>query len=230
VAARYGRPVKIVAGILGFVAFVALLIGVARFLAAPAGVPADARVPAPPVPTSPRVAPMATAPAAPAAPADARAPHVNDGAEAGDDDANTLPALFVYQDDAHPAPIALAGPRKRPALLHLWASWCGPCRAELPSILKRGKQGDVDVIAVSVDDHFVDVRHYFNDKIPPEVVWDKTITLEKALGTETIPNTFLIDTRGVVVDRFDGAQEWTAPDVERRLRDDLAAARARAKL
>jgi thiol-disulfide isomerase/thioredoxin len=132
-----------------------------------------------------------------------------------------LPALFVFRDDKDPKPIALAGPRARPIMLHLWASWCGPCRAELPSLMAYAKTGPADLVAVSVDDHYEDVVKFFGGKIPPEVVWDKTITLEKTLGTENIPTTFLVDTKGMVVDRFDGAQNWENPELKRAVKDEL---------
>jgi thiol-disulfide isomerase/thioredoxin len=133
--------------------------------------------------------------------------------------ANALPPLFVYRDDAQPATIALAGPRAKPALLHLWATWCGPCRAELPELLERGRKGDLEVIAVSVDDYYKSVRLAFggppyHGKVPPEIVWDKTISLEKALRVGNIPTTFLVDTDGNVRERFDGAQAWLSPALQ----------------
>ena len=185
---------KFFLGIVGFVVFVGALMFIAWKSSAP-----------PPQPA----APVAAGDAPPIAPA------------AEENKPGPLPALFVFHDDQTATPIALAGPRKKPALLHLWASWCGPCRAELPELLAFGKNGTVDVIAVSVDDHWPDVVRYFKGKIPSEIVWDKNITLERALGVENIPTTFVLNTKGDVVDRFDGAQNWKNPQLARAVADDL---------
>jgi len=106
-------------------------------------------------------------------------------------------------------------------LLHLWASWCGPCRQELPLLLNYGRTGPAEVMAVSVDDYFEPVVKYFNGKVPPEVAWDKKILLEKTLGVDGIPATFLVDTQGRVIDRFDGAHDWNASDMRQAIVDDL---------
>ncbi len=199
---------KLVLGALGFLAFVAALIFGARFAA-----------------TRDQPAPRAPANAPPIASAGADG---NGGDDGDDGDAPSgaaphrtppLPALFVFKGDKQ---IALAGPRKKPLLLHLWASWCGPCRAELPGLLAFArKKGDVDVLAVSVDDYWEPVEKFFTGAVPPEVVWDKKITLERALGVDSIPTTFLVDTAGNVVDRFDGAHDWSDPRIEAVLAADL---------
>jgi thiol-disulfide isomerase/thioredoxin len=133
----------------------------------------------------------------------------------------SLPPLFVVRNDVDRTPIALAGPRRKPMLLHLWASWCGPCVAELPSILALGRQGTFDVIAVSVDDRWPDVVGFFGGDIPAEVAWDPRVTLEPTLGVSSLPTTFLIDTRGGVRQRLTGAQEWLDPAVAAALHGAL---------
>lgn len=135
-------------------------------------------------------------------------------------EAPLLPPLFVVKDATDPTPIALAGPRKKPMLLHLWASWCGPCVAELPSLLALGRRGAFDVVAVSVDDRWPDVVRFFEGRIPAEVVWDPKVTLEPTLGVRSLPTTFLVDTAGRVRTRLNGAQDW--PALEQKLSAVLA--------
>ena len=112
--------------------------------------------------------------------------------------------------------------RAKPMLLHLWASWCGPCREELPDLLAYGRRGDVDVVAVSVDDDWQSVVRFFRNKIPPEVAWDPKVTLEPTLGVESLPTTFLVDASGMVRERFDGMQDWTGAEMQHRLARALA--------
>ena len=143
-------------------------------------------------------------------------------------EAPALPALFVVKNDVDQTPIALAGPRKKPLLLHLWASWCGPCVAELPSLLSLGRKGastaeasaaQFDVVAVSVDDRWPDVVKFFSGKIPPEVVWDPKVTLEPTLGVRSLPTTFLVDGAGKVVATHIGA--LTAPQLQKLIDDNF---------
>lgn len=204
---------KVFVGVVGFIGFVGALMAGAWVAARPEPRAAATMTTTTLPSTLPSTKPPARPPAAvppPAPPVIARQPV-------------PLPPLFVFKDDRAPTAIALAGPRDKPVLLHLWASWCGPCRAELPSLLAFGRQGFVDVLAVTVDDRFDDVRRFFDGKIPAEVVWDKNITLEPTLGVRSIPTTFLVDTQGRVVERFDGMQPWDNPALEKALRDALAA-------
>ena len=110
-------------------------------------------------------------------------------------------------------PLPLAGPRARPTLLHLWATWCGPCREELPAILEYGRAGTVDVIALSVDDEWPAVQAYFGATIPPEVAWDPKVVVEPTMGVRSLPTTFVIDRNGRVRRTMVGAQDWQLPEL-----------------
>jgi thiol-disulfide isomerase/thioredoxin len=133
-------------------------------------------------------------------------------ASASDDAFQPLPSLVVVRNGK---PLELAGPRTKPTLLHLWATWCGPCRDELPAILAFGNGGDVEVVALSVDDEWPAVERYFGGKIPAVVAWDPKIVVEPALGVRSLPTTFLVDTAGRVRGNWVGAQNWADPDLRR---------------
>lgn len=121
-----------------------------------------------------------------------------------------LPDMVVMRDGK---PLQLAGPRARPTLLHLWATWCGPCREELPAILEYGRLGKVDVIALSVDDEWPSVQAYFGATIPPEVAWDPKIVVEPTMGVRSLPTTFVVDTDGRLRRTLVGAQDWRSPEL-----------------
>jgi thiol-disulfide isomerase/thioredoxin len=180
---------KAVLLVVGFVVFVAALIVGARFLDAPAPVAPGA------VPVKRESAPHGRTP---------RAGQQNQQNPA-------LPALFVQKNNVDATPIALAGARDKPMLLHIWASWCGPCVQELPGLLELGRKGRYTVMAVSVDDRWPDVVRFFGgtDRIPPEITWDPKVTLEPTLGVRSLPATFLVDSKGIVVARYDGAHDWS---------------------
>lgn len=131
-------------------------------------------------------------------------------ASSNEEPAEPLPALTVFRKGQ---PLALSVKRQKPALLHLWATWCGPCVQELPAILAYGREGGVDVIALSVDDEYKSVAAFFGgaEKIPPEVAWDKNIVVEKAMGVNSLPTTFVLDTDSNVRGTLTGAQDWSDP-------------------
>jgi thiol-disulfide isomerase/thioredoxin len=106
--------------------------------------------------------------------------------------------------------------RGRPLLINVWASWCGPCRAEMAS-LERLAWMDVgvsfSVIGISTDDYpdkakaalaesNATISHYI----------DSNLRLENMLGASTIPLTVLVDADGHVLRRIYGARKWDAPE------------------
>ncbi len=141
--------------------------------------------------------------------AEGRATATSSAAETPDA-APEVPSLLVVRNGK---PLQLAGAREKPALLHLWATWCGPCRDELPLVLDYGRSGAVDVIALSVDDEWASVQQYFGAAIPPEVAWDQRIVVERALNVESLPTTFLIDSAGRVRGSWVGAKDWRSPSL-----------------
>jgi thiol-disulfide isomerase/thioredoxin len=163
-------------------------------------------------------------PSAPAASAPSSPTQAPPSASAAQPQAQKPPPVPIRYDRVVPAtplpeftivrrgkPLPLAGPRPRPRLLHLWATWCGPCIEELPSLLAYGKKSGIEVIAVSVDDYYEPIVKFFDGNIPPEVAWDPKVTLEPGLGVRSLPTTFLLDKQGRVRMRWQGRQSWEAP-------------------
>jgi thiol-disulfide isomerase/thioredoxin len=102
--------------------------------------------------------------------------------------------------------------RGRPLLINVWASWCGPCRAEMASLERLAWLDETKyftIIGVSTDD-------YVDKAQAALTAWNSTIThfidkdleLEKMLGASTLPLTVLVDADGRVLGKVHGAQEW----------------------
>jgi thiol-disulfide isomerase/thioredoxin len=107
--------------------------------------------------------------------------------------------------------------RGRPVLLHFWATWCAPCRAELPSLLELARdEPELRVIALSLDGDWPVVREFFSGAVPPEVLRDPTGSLVGAYGVSALPDSYLIARDGRALLRFAGARAWDA-DVAREL-------------
>src|SRR5882724_5152680 len=108
-------------------------------------------------------------------------------------------------------------PRPR-RLLNIWATWCGPCRSEMPSLdrLQALHRDDgLAVLTVSVDSEgFGAVRRFYAQSGIRNLglYLDVDGATAHAFGTQSIPTTLLIDRDGKVVGSLVGAMEWDSPD------------------
>jgi len=113
--------------------------------------------------------------------------------------------------------------RARLTLLHFWASWCLPCRDELPALaaLQSDLRKDgVRVVAVSIDRLGWDVIDRTIEKLSVhglELFHDRDREAAVALGIEGLPTTVLIDAQGREVARMRGQGDWADQAVRRQL-------------
>ncbi len=96
--------------------------------------------------------------------------------------------------------VSLSSLRGKVVLLNFWATWCAPCREELPelSLLQEnlGRRGLV-ILAVSVDNEMENAKNFvkkYNLKL--EALWDRDKKVTKLYDPETMPSSFLIDRNG----------------------------------
>jgi thiol-disulfide isomerase/thioredoxin len=98
----------------------------------------------------------------------------------------------------------LASTRDKVVMLNVWATWCGPCREEIPELQllhDRYKDKGFEVIGVSVDDVAVDVVKSFAEekKMTYPVVIDAKGEIANMLQTSVLPSTVLLDRQGRIV-------------------------------
>ena len=112
--------------------------------------------------------------------------------------------------------------RGRPLIINLWASWCGPCRAETASLERLAWHEEAQhfrIIGISTDDDRAAAQAWLsqsNATIPHFI--DHNIELESMLGANKIPLTVLIDAQGHVLDRVYGERSWDSPSELARIR------------
>lgn len=83
---------------------------------------------------------------------------------------------------------------KRPVVINFWATWCGPCRLEMPALGELHKSGGARVVSIAVDDAGAEVVAPFVQKegIPYEVLLGDSGTLQR-YGAFSIPYTLVLD-------------------------------------
>ena len=112
-------------------------------------------------------------------------------------------------------PVTLAAFKGKPVLVNLWATWCGPCVAEMPTLenIAQRAGGKLKVLTVSQDREGVDIGKPFakNGFKLLEKYRDPESKLGFAFATGMLPTTVLYDAQGKEVWRVVGAMDWNGP-------------------
>ena len=111
--------------------------------------------------------------------------------------------------------IRLSGLRGRVVLLNLWATWCPPCREEMPSmqeVYTKLRDRGLVLLAVSEDEERDTVPHFVEEmKLSFPVLLDPQHEVGDRYGVWGYPETFVIDRNGFVVERVIGPRDWASP-------------------
>ncbi|HKY31842.1 MAG TPA: TlpA disulfide reductase family protein, partial [Candidatus Polarisedimenticolia bacterium] len=128
--------------------------------------------------------------------------------------------------EGEPARLAPARSRK-PTLVNVWATWCVPCREELPLLADlhhRFSPRGLEVVGISVDDALSagDVRSLAGrERIPYTILLDPDDRASSVFGLSMLPGSFLFDAQGILVWRRDGVIHRDDPELERALHEAL---------
>ena len=103
--------------------------------------------------------------------------------------------------------------RGKVVLINFWATWCGPCKLEMPSmqaLYRSYSRGDFEILAVSIDTGGeLPVRLFVKDfgfSFP--VLMDSQFEVNDRYQVRVVPTSILVDRKGVVAQRFLGAKDW----------------------
>ena len=130
---------------------------------------------------------------------------------------SAAPPLIVERRDG--SAFDVAQPAGRVRIVHFWATWCVPCRTELPELLRRVREvPGIELVAVSVDDDWDVVRSYFPAGPPDEVVRSRDPEAHRRYGTQGLPDSYVLSSAGRLMERIAGAREWSRPSALRYLR------------
>jgi peroxiredoxin len=138
------------------------------------------------------------------------------------------PALSAVTLDSTPRVKSLADYKGKVVVLNVWATWCEPCRVEMPSLEKLygefGPQG-LSVVAVSVDDPGAEsrIRDFVKEyKLSFEILHDPARTTTANYQVTGFPETFVIARDGIIRKKVVGAADWSSEANRALIRELLA--------
>ncbi|MEI6789906.1 MAG: TlpA disulfide reductase family protein [Myxococcaceae bacterium] len=129
---------------------------------------------------------------------------------------NTL-VLNRIPVDPKPAPnftlqnISLSDYKGKQVLLHFWATWCQPCRDEMPLLIALNERlkDKLVILAVAVDSSESDINKFFGDQRPDfPILIDSKHQVASLYGISQFPETLLINADGQVSALYVGPQNW----------------------
>jgi len=113
--------------------------------------------------------------------------------------------------------ISLSQFKGKVIFLNFWATWCGPCRSEMPSmeaVYQKLKDKGLEILALNLGDSKSKVSVFMSEnKLSfPAVLDEKSIT-GSYYSVKAIPTTYIIDRRGLIVARIIGSINWNTPKI-----------------
>ncbi len=111
--------------------------------------------------------------------------------------------------------VSLASLRGRTVILSFWATWCMPCVEETPSLLAlQHRLPQITVLAISQDEDADAYRRFLLDyHVDFLTLRDPSQRVPHLYGTIKIPETYIIDRKGILRRKFVSAQDWTSPEI-----------------
>ena len=122
-------------------------------------------------------------------------------------------------------PQDLAAYRGKVVLVNFWATWCEPCREEMPSLARlatRWQAQGLTVLTVAVADNAKRVEEFLWEALPDQqtlpVLHDRDQVISRAWEARMLPTTVILNKQHRIVARGTGAIDWDAPAIDKQLK------------
>lgn len=127
--------------------------------------------------------------------------------------AEALPAFTIQ--DMTGNNVNLQRFKGKKVFVNLWASWCPPCRREMPSIEKLSKavdQNKVAFVMLSLDDSFDKAKSFVKQQQLSLPVYYPAENLPALFHVQVVPTTFIFDESGKLIQRIDGGDNYDSQE------------------
>jgi peroxiredoxin len=119
--------------------------------------------------------------------------------------------------------VSLSDYRGYVVLVNIWATWCPPCVYEMPSmerLYQKLKGENFEIVAISIDEMGAEAVAPFMKKnnLSFAALLDPEGTIKSAYQTTGVPESFIIDKQGILVEKIIGPRSWAAPELVRYFR------------
>jgi len=118
-------------------------------------------------------------------------------------------------------PVQLAQLKGKVVVVNFWATWCGPCKEEMPAFERLRQQLDSErfaLLTITTDLQREGIKHFLtNLHVQLPVLFDEDQDVSHAYLVRALPTTVFIDQQGTLIGRAVGPREWDAPTAVRAL-------------
>ena len=130
-------------------------------------------------------------------------------------DSNEKPLMLIFNQDL----------KKKGYVINFWATWCVPCKKELPdlSLLKsKIKKYNIDVLTISIDKKNIKDQLEFlskNGASNLDHLFDKEMKIFRALKLRGIPTTIIVDQNNFIISKHEGVLKWGEDEIINKIKN-----------
>ena len=122
--------------------------------------------------------------------------------------------------------VRLSDYRGHVVFLNFWATWCGPCKIEMPDmerLYREYRRQGFAILAVSTDPEGAAVTRPYRDSLGLSftIAHDPEALVMRLYGVRSLPETFLVNREGVITHRLFGSRDWQDPEAREGIRSLL---------